>query len=131
MLSPSWPLIWAGVLLMILGPTVLWSLLPGYVTSGRATGWISSAVSFGGVGFFASGWILIGSGLRPRGSMRRGALFAVVVYLLVGLAWVVAFNTSLGATVGQLVLNPGILLIALFWPLQIAQLLGLFGLQFS
>jgi hypothetical protein len=43
------------------------------------------------VAIFAAGWLLVGAGSRPGGSVTRGAAAAVLLYVLVGvLAWTAA-----------------------------------------
>ena len=98
-----------------MGPATLWSLRV----------WLP----LGGVVAFVAGWALIGAGLRPRRSTRGGLFLAAVLYFLVGLAWVIAYNVSLGARVTDII-GVGMLPFALVWPLQVAQAFGLFGLQF-
>ena len=76
----------------------------------------------------------------PRGARRLnrilhqklvlGALVALVLYILVGVARVVSFNISLSGARFADFLRPSALLIILLWPLQAAQVLGLSGLSF-
>ncbi len=82
------------------------------------------SLAFGGVTLFALGWLLVGAGLWGK----RGVLAAAGVYWLVGVVWAVAFNLSPGTPPMRL-LHPVVLLLALMWPLQVAQVLGLFGLS--
>ncbi len=80
---------------------------------------------FGGVLLFAFGWLLVGAGLRPHGSARRGALLAGLLYVLVGLAWEGVY--ILANPYGDPP-HPVLLVVALFWPWHVAFVLGLFGL---
>jgi len=75
-----------------------------------------------------------GAGLRPRASAGRGLALGAAVYMLVGVAWVIGFNVSLGSDIGTILRElptPAGLAIVLMWPLQMAQALGLFGLRFN
>jgi len=120
-------LVGAGVLVALLGPSVLWSTHQDLLRlqAGRTlSATLMSSLAFGGVALFALGWLLVGVGLWGR----RGLLAAAVAYWLVGLVWVVAFNLSVGSAPTSL-LHPVILLAALMWPLLVAQVLGLFGLS--
>lgn len=112
---------------MLLGPPALWMVAAGGAPWERA-GW-----SYGGVTLFALGWAGLGAGLRPSGSAARGLLFAVALYVLVGLVWVVAFNVGFLATpVTGILRDPlSVLLIAAMWPLNVAQAFGLFGHSFN
>ena len=85
----------------------------------------------GGVILFATGWVLIGTGLSPQGQAWRGMILAVILYILIGIGWVTAFNVGLGAKFPDIVLHPDFLLVALVWPLQVAQALGILGLGFD
>jgi hypothetical protein len=119
LVAPHWPALLAAPLILLAGPTVMWGLLPRGLFTGVC-----------GVIAFASGWVLLGAGIRPGSSGTWGAIFAAGLYCYVGLVWAFRFNMSLGATPEQL-LHPGMLLIALIWPLQVAQKWGLFGLAFG
>ncbi len=90
-----------------------------------------SWLPLGGVILFATGWVLIGAGLGPQGQAWRGMLLAVILYILIGIGWVTVFNVGLGAKFPEILLEPDFLLVALFWPLQVAQALGIFGLGFN
>ena len=85
----------------------------------------------GGVILFATGWVLIGAGLGLQGQAWRGMIVAVALYILVGIGWVVAFNAGLGTKIIDMLFDPTLFLMALIWPLQVAQALGIFGLGFD
>jgi hypothetical protein len=119
MVEPRWSTIALGVMVMLVGPAVMWGLLPRSVVFG-----------FGGLILFATGWLLLGGGVRPGGRALWGVLTAAGLYVYVGLVWVFWFNLSLGAPPIGL-LHPGILLLALGWPVQVAQALELFGMSFN
>lgn len=89
---------------------------------------IVSGVSVVALVPLVAGWLLVGSGLRPRGSPARGTLLAAIVYLLIGIVWVVGFNLRIGTPPVALA-SPWSAFLALIWPLQVAQVLGWFGLS--
>lgn len=133
----------AGAALMLLGPSALWGAWgalhpfihaapPGWMPPWMPSGLVW--LPLGGGALFGLGFVVVGSGLRPRGSFARGALLAATVYALLGLVWVVAFNTLGGAPLFELVRSfrdPFVLALILLWPVQVAQSLGLFGLRFG
>ncbi len=92
---------------------------------------LGSFAIFAGVGLFALGWVLVGAGLRPRGSARRGALFAASLYIAVGALWTTGFvlvnpwGTDFSQTNLALFLGYSIFL----WPFVMAFVFGLFGLS--
>ncbi|MDO9066231.1 MAG: hypothetical protein Q7U96_04010, partial [Chloroflexota bacterium] len=92
--------------------------------------WILVTMPIAATAVFAGGWLLAGMGLRPRGSMLRGASLAALLYVFVGAMWVVTFNVGiLGNSATDLAQQPvGLVMLVLMWPLQIAQVLGFFGL---
>jgi len=124
LLIPQYSLIGSGLLVMVMGFS--WFGVFRYVAP-LVQPQILSWLPLGGVILFAGGWVLIGAGLRPQGKAWRGMLLAVVLYTLIGIGWVVGFNISLGAGFTELA-HPTLLLIALVWPLQVTQVLGIFGL---
>ncbi len=112
----NWWLIGMGVALMLALP-VFWSL--------PRTLLVRVGGTLGGVLLFACGWLLLGAGLRPHGSARRGVLVAALLYVLVGLAWecVYVLTNPYGDRP-----HPVMLIFALLWPWHVAFVLGLFGL---
>ena len=128
-LQPSWSMILTGAVVAIVVPTalgLLWAWAVGVYGFAFAPVWVYW-LPYGGLAAFVIGWHVGWSGLRPHESMLRGALLGVILYFGVGLLWVFAFNVSRGAPVLGLI-HGGTLLLAAIWPLQIAQMLGLFGL---
>ncbi len=73
----------------------------------------------------ASGWVLVHGGPRPQQSAWRVVLLAVLLYVLVGLAWELVY--VLTNPYGDRP-HPGFLLFALIWPWHVAFVFGLFGL---
>lgn len=109
------PVLILGVALLLLAPPLLWS---SFIRLGVAP-------LFGGVPAFALGWLLVGAGFRPRGSVRRGLAVAALLYLVAGLAW-----EGLYMLVNPYGDPPSLALLALtpLWPWHVAFVLGLFGL---
>lgn len=127
-LIPDRRLLSVGVGLMVCGPTLLWLAHPRIIRHaggpGLAPSWVLFDLPLAGVVLFAIGWMLAGAALRPRGQVWRGLLLVVIAYLVVGLAWVVIFNASLGTPPLVALREPGALFATLAWPLQVAQMLG-------
>ncbi|MDP9372347.1 MAG: hypothetical protein M3Q65_07835 [Chloroflexota bacterium] len=73
----------------------------------------------------ASGWVLVHGGPRPQQSAWRVVLLAVLLYVLVGLAWELVY--VLTNPYGDRP-HPGFLLFALIWPWHVAFMFGLLGL---
>ena len=118
----------AGVVgFMMLAPALLLTLAPSGLTDPGPKPLVPDSAII----LFAAGWLLTGATLRPAGSVLSGLALAALLYVAVGVAWVLAFNLHLGAPLGQLLpdlLSPTALRIILIWPLQVAQVLGIFGL---
>jgi len=127
-------LVTAGVIPLLVGPLTSWSLRYALVqhagSVASAPDWALLWLPFTGVATVAGGWLTIGAGLRPFGHAAYGVLIAAGLYLYTGLLWVFWFNLSLGAPPTGMFLLAAVLL-ALIWPLQVAQALGLFGLSFN
>jgi hypothetical protein len=134
-MAPNRPLVVVGLGLLIGDPTVLWGtryLMVQQSGGPRFTpAWALVWLPIGGVLLFAAGWLLIGAALRPRGDARRGMVLAGILYIAIGFAWLVLFNAGLSGRFVLDVLNPTALQIALIWPFQVAQVLGLFGLTMN
>jgi len=112
---------------MVLAPALLLTLVP----AGLADPGPKPLVLDIAVALFAVGWLLAGATLRPGGSVLRGLALVVFLYVAVGVAWIIGFNLHLGTPLGQLLpdlLSQTALRIILVWPLQVAQVLGIFGL---
>lgn len=85
--------------------------------------------SFIGVSvLFVLGWVLMGASLRPRMSYVRGALLGMTTYLIIGIVWGFSFTVFMGEEIRPQVLF-GILFSAVFWPMDMAFVLELFGLR--
>ncbi len=117
-----------GLTLMVTG-VMLFSALARW--SVRQLGpLVGNLAIFAGVGLFALGWVLVGTGLRPWGSARRGALLAAALYVAVGALWTTGFvlvnpwDTDFTQTNLVLLLGYSIFL----WPFAMAFVFGLFGL---
>lgn len=110
---------------MVPVPALLLLIVPvSRATISPATAWaIPMALAV-----FALGWIAVGASLRPNGSVWRGAVAGLITYLFVGMFWMLALGTATGTPPVNLI-GPTGLVGMLFWPLGIAQTLGLFGLQ--
>lgn len=125
---PPWKVVAAlAIAFMFLVPTVLLTTVPvARHTISPHTAWAAPAAA----GLFALGWLMTGAALKPLGSLRRRIVAAVAVYLLTGLLVIIGVNVAMGASPQTIVNNAGNILIGtLFWPLAIAQAMGLFGLR--
>ena len=126
--KPSRRVIWVGAFLMVLGVLI-------FAVLGRAAGRLAPALLFtlplAAVGLFLLGWLVVGAGLRVGGSPWRGAVAAGVLYVVIGVVWVFAFNAQLGADLPAMITDPSWVLLSLIWPMQVAQATGLFGLAFN
>jgi len=107
----SWLLIGLGIMLMLLGPSVMWSeqqrllrLQPHVITPAPV---LSTLLPLGGVVLFALGWLLVGAGVW----CGRGLLVAAAAYMVIGAVWMMVFNVSLGTSPTSL-LHPSALLVA-------------------
>ena len=112
---------------MVLAPVLLLVLVPSGLTDPGPKPLVPDIA----VSLFAAGWLLTGATLRPAGSVLCGLVLAALLYIGAGVAWVLAFNLHLGAPLGQLLpdlLSPTARRIILLWPLQVAQVLDIFGL---
>ncbi len=123
-----YPLIGFGLSLM--GMSLLWFVISQCFMP-RIQPQISSWLPLGGVGLFIAGWMFVGAGLGPQAKAWRGIILAAIMYILIGIIWITAFNVGLGAKLDEVLLEPNFLLVALVWPLQVAQALGIFGLRFN
>lgn len=136
---PDRTLLGTGFGLMMLGPTVLWTLsrlAAGLPSSAprlwRSPPWEVILPDIAGGGLFALGWLLVGAGTRLGRSTGRGMAWAATAYLLVGGAWVLGVPEDPNIGVAEHVrnvLDPTAWLFALlkglFWPGQVAAALGL------
>ena len=55
---------------------------------------------------------------------------ALLFYTVVGVLWTLALQLAFGRPFIAIISDPGLLLFGLLWPLQIAQVTGLFGLSY-
>jgi len=125
---PNYPSIGAGLGVMAIGILGLGAFR---YFAPRVQPTILPWLPLGGVILFATGWLLIGTGLGLQGQAWRGMALAIILYIVIGVGWVIAFNVGLGAKFPEMVLEPTFLLMVLVWPLQVAQALGIFGLGFD
>jgi len=84
----SWLLIGLGIMLMLLGPSVMWSeqqrllrLQPHVITPAPV---LSTLLPLGGVVLFALGWLLVGAGVW----CGRGLLVAAAAHMVIGAVWI-------------------------------------------
>jgi hypothetical protein len=136
----SSPMLGLSIGLMVLGPMVLWSLRWAFVqrfgygpyspSVAAWAAWALGGLPFAGLLVFGLGWLLVSAALVPEGNWLLGIGAGALVYLLIGLVWLTLFNTYLGTSPLALV-TPVALLVALLWPLQLAQAFGWFGLRFN
>jgi len=121
----------AAVLLMTLAP-VIWLSRAVII---RAIGpsapvWVWTDLPPLGVLFFAAGWIALGAALRPAGSAVRGASLAALLYVACGLLWTFGLQIAFGRSITSIVTDSDLLIFGLQWPVQIAQIFGLFGMSY-
>ena len=117
----------AAVGFMALAPALLLTLVPAELGDPGPKPLVPNIA----VILFAAGWLLAGATLRPGGSALGGLTLAALLYVAVGVVWILGFNLHLGTPLEQLlpnVLSPTALRIILAWPLQVAQVFGIFGL---
>lgn len=86
---------------------------------------------YGAVAVIFLGCTLTGAGLRPRGETLRGVVLASVLYVLIGIGWVIFLHIGLAHEGFETLVDPGLLLAALLWPFQVTQLFGIPGLGSS
>ena len=117
-----------GLVLMVTG-CLLFSVLARW--SIRQLGLLAGNVTVVvGVALFALGWVVVGAGMRPGGSARRGAVLAAALYLALGALWTTGFvlvnpwGTDFTRTNLLLLLGYSIVL----WPFAVVFVFGLFGL---
>jgi hypothetical protein len=118
--------------LLLVAPVVIWTaraLIIRAVGPGAPT-WVWADLSWLGALGFAGGWMLLGMALRPAGSALRGLVLAFVLYAVAGLLWTFALQLALGRPFIAIASDTGLLLFAFLWPLQVAQVTGLFGLSY-
>jgi hypothetical protein len=138
-LAPNRRLIILGFGLMVVGPTLLWSMQRSVLPRAAAPVILDApavatglALSWGSIGLFVVGFILTGAGLRPRANPGLGIRCALGVYVACGVVWLLVFVDD-GMTLEKLlgVLSPiawpFVLVQILIWPGHLAQRLGLFG----
>lgn len=115
----------AALAFMILSPSLLATLFPiGRATVSPEILWVFPTA----VGMFAIGWLFVGATLRPYGSVWRGVVAAAVLYLLIGAVFVIGVNIA--TPLFALFRSPQTIIVGtLIWPLGVAQILGLFGLE--
>ncbi len=122
-IAPARSWIIGALLLALLGLVLI-----GPIRAAVRVGDLRAALPLVSTGLIALAWIRVGAALRVGGSRRRGAALAAALYLIVGLGWVTDYNAALGLPLTKVIADPSFIFAALVWPLQVAQLLGLFGL---
>jgi hypothetical protein len=85
----------------------------------------------GGLITFATGWTLVGAGLRPFGRVGGGITLALGLYVVVGWIWLVVLSMLLGPSTHPGNFGLGLVVLVLIWPSTLAQSLGWFGLSFN
>jgi hypothetical protein len=120
LISIDRPFMILGIVLSTLGPFAVWFLSQT----------LRSTLVFPMFILFVAGWFTVGAGLRPRGSARKGLLVALIFYLLVGSIWAIKVTTA-DFDPGRFadLMSPSALIPMVFWPMTMAQTLGLFGLS--
>jgi hypothetical protein len=116
-LAPSRAIVAAGLVLALLAPSL-------HALVARPPPWLPPAALL----LFVLGWLLTCVGLRPRRQPDRGLVLGLLTYEAAGLLWIALFNLTRGAPLSG-ILHPIALFFALYWPLQVAQIVGLFGLS--
>lgn len=126
--QPNPRLMGIGALLLLVA-TFMFAVL------GREIGQIDSSwfvvLPFAAVAVFFVGWMIVGTGLRFGGSFGRSAAAAVALYFVIGVVWVFGYNARLGTSLPAMIADPSWIPLSLIWPLQVAQVIGLFGLDFN
>ncbi len=131
--SPSRLIVALGAALMLVAPLTsrVLAMLPGLKAPGEAV--FNQMVLF--LVLFALGVLIVGAGVRPRGSMARGVALASMVYVVVGYFWLMLLNALLlGEPLADVLpglARPSSVIIALQWPVQVAQYLEIAGLSFQ
>lgn len=73
-------------------------------------------------GLFFAGWSSVGAALKPGGSVRRGLMIAVILYLAIGVIYfIVRFKILTHPEVLQVIIknNPTMFLYPVLWPLNV------------
>lgn len=120
---PWWRAITAGVALCITAPVIAAAAARAAPPANAVAIWFALEL-----GLFVLGWLTAGAAVRPRGSLARGVALAVVAYIVAGAVWIVVLNSVLSAipvtTLVRGLVDPGMLTMVLWWPVQVAQYLG-------
>ena len=126
----SFALLAFGFVVAVGGPWLLWTRLVAGLARGTATH--AETLAFGGAALFACGWCILGASFASPGRRLVVLARAAALYAATGVGWVLAFNVAVGTKLEAFFREPAALLaLTLAWPLQVAQLVGLFGLSFD
>jgi hypothetical protein len=98
-------MIWWGAGLLVVGLALI-AASPLIIRSVGAGAAYDELTPFAGLGLFAAGWMIVGVGLRPRGSPLVGGLAAFLLYEVAGFAaaltsQAIAFHEPIGAFLRQ------------------------------
>ncbi|HZX50313.1 MAG TPA: hypothetical protein VFE94_04205 [Candidatus Paceibacterota bacterium] len=115
LLSANPQLLSLGIFVLTLGPFAI-----GLLRQTWESPWTLNWLPFLMLILFVTGWFCVGAALRPRESSRKGLLLALISYLLVGGVWAIKIGGGVDFT------TP---VVMLFWPMTMAQTLGVFGLS--
>lgn len=121
-----------AVTVAVAGPILIWTsrAVVIRVVGPSAPPWVWAELPWVGAAAFAAGWILFGFALRPGGSSARGVALAATLYVLVGLVWTIGLQVAFGRGALATLADRDVMMFSLLWPLQIAQVTGLFGLSY-
>lgn len=108
-------LIVLGIFLLLIGP--IFSTIRPYRTSPQSEPQWSLTWM---IVLFVLGWLMTGAAFRPGRSYFKGVLLAIMTYFIIGFGITISLSSAF---------NDNYIGVAPFWPLYVAQLLGLFGLS--
>lgn len=131
---PQLRMLGLGAVVGVAGPLLAWTghwLVAARDPFSETRGWLM----FAGLILAALGFVVVGAGLRPSGSVRRGAALGGAVYSCAGLLWLFGYQALLGGNatgVTRALADPvAVYVLVLWWPVQVATHFGLFGLTFG
>lgn len=129
-----WPLALSGLCIMVLGPSICWSLVIGGelprlgLLAAEHHHWVAL------VGSLAVwlGWALLGAHIRPRGSRLGGAFLGAMLYVIAGWTFFLGLAMYYGHKPLDIVTHsPSLFDFRLYvaWPIVAAAVLGLIRLD--